>query len=191
VTDGQAKIDLTTQAKLQTDSPAVEIDSDGYVVPKQKGEGMVTVSVAGQQASFKVKVTEAAVPPIRFVRHIEPILSKIGCNAGTCHGSAKGKNGFKLSLRGYDPEFDYQALINDVSGRRFNRVDVDQSLMLLKPAAEVPHEGGQVIKPGSRYYQWLRQWIMEGTSFEDPAQNRPKALRVLPDRIAMDLPGRT
>lgn len=191
MTDGQAKIDLTTQAKLQTDSPAVEIDSDGYVVPKQKGEGMVTVSVAGQQASFKVKVTEAAVPPIRFVRHIEPILSKIGCNAGTCHGSAKGKNGFKLSLRGYDPEFDYQALINDVSGRRFNRVDVDQSLMLLKPAAEVPHEGGQVIKPGSRYYQWLRQWIMEGTSFEDPAQNRPKALRVLPDRIAMDLPGRT
>ena len=85
---------------------------------------------------------------MRFVRDIMPVMSKAGCNAGTCHGSAKGKNGFKLSLRGYDPDFDYQALVKDLSGRRFNRVNVEESLMLLKPTAEVPHEGRQAIKPG-------------------------------------------
>src|SRR4029077_9724806 len=112
-------------------------------------------------------------------------------NAGTCHGSAKGKNGFRLSLRGYDPDFDYQALVNDLSGRRFNRVDVDQSLMLLKPTAEVPHEGRQAIKPGSRYHQILRQWIAEGANYEDPEKNRAKKLTVFPDEIELDLPGRT
>ena len=62
-----------------------------------------------------------------------PAMSKMGCNAGTCHGSLNGKNGFKLSLRGYDPLFDHRALTDDIAGRRFNRAAPDQSLMLLKP----------------------------------------------------------
>ena len=58
---------------------------------------------------------------ISFVKDVMPILNKVGCTSGTCHGAAKGKNGFKLSLRGYDQEFDYRALIHDLSGRRFTR----------------------------------------------------------------------
>jgi len=137
-----------------------------------------------------VTIEDAAILPVRFVRDIEPLLSKAGCNAGTCHGSAKGKNGFKLSLRGYDPEFDYQALINDLSGRRFNRVNVDDSLVLLKPMAEVPHEGRQAIKPGSREHQLLRQWIVEGARFEDPTAGRANKIEILPAEVEMDLPGR-
>src|SRR3954451_4957207 len=79
---------------------------------------------------------------VSFVRDVMPILNKAGCTQGTCHGAAKGKNGFKLSLRGYDPEFDYRALISDLSGRRFNRADPGRSLMLLKPTAQLPHGGG-------------------------------------------------
>ena len=98
--------------------------------------------------SFAVLFLFALEFPIRggnkvsFVRDVEPILNKVGCTQGTCHGAAKGKNGFKLSLRGYDPEFDYRALIQDLSGRRFNRTDPGRSLMLLKPTAQVPHGGG-------------------------------------------------
>src|SRR5437773_9631249 len=114
----------------------------------------------------------------------------VATRGGTWYGSAKGKNGFKLSLRGYDPEFDYQALINDLSGRRFNRVKVEESLMLLKPTAEVPHEGRQPLKPGSREYDILRQWIVEGTKFEDPAKNRAQSIEVLPSEVELDLPGR-
>ena len=130
-------------------------------------------------------------PPVRFVRDVEPLLSKVGCNAGTCHGSAKGKNGFKLSLRGYDPEFDYQALINDLSGRRFDRVNVDESLMLLKPTGDVPHEGRQVIKPKSREYQLIRDWIAEGAAYEEPSAGRANKIEILPSEVEMDLPRRT
>src|SRR5579862_3643604 len=84
----------------------------------------------------------ADAPKVNFLRDVDPILNKVGCTSGTCHGAAKGKNGFKLSLRGYDPEYDYDRLVHDVSGRRFNRADPARSLMLLKPTAQVPHGGG-------------------------------------------------
>ena len=183
------KIDLTSEAILKSASPSVATTSDGYVQPKGKGEGEVTVSAAGLEARLPVKVLNAEMPPVRFVRDVLPLLSKSGCNAGPFHGSAKGKNGFKLSLRGYDPDFDYQALINDISGRRFNRVNVEESLLLLKPTAEVPHEGRQAIKPGSREHQLLRQWIAEGTRPEETAIGRANKLEVLPSEVTLSLPG--
>ena len=94
--------------------------------------------------------------PVSFVRDVMPAMSKMGCNAGTCHGSANGKNGFKLSLRGYDPLFDHRALTDDLAGRRFNRAAPDQSLMLLKPSGGVPHVGGVLTQPGEPYYELLR-----------------------------------
>lgn len=190
-TDDGSRVDLTARAELKADSATVTIAEDGYVRPAAKGEAVVTIAAAGLQAQLPVRVLSAAAPAVGFVREIEPILSKVGCNAGTCHGAAKGKNGFKLSLRGYDPAFDYQALVNDLSGRRFNRVVVEDSLMLLKPTAEVPHEGRQVIKPGSRYYHLLRQWIVEGVKFEDPAQARANRIEIVPGEVELDLPGRT
>jgi hypothetical protein len=185
------RFDVTDEAVLKTEASNIEIDSAGYIYPKKQGDGEVVVAFGNLKAKLPVAVKDAAVPGIHFVRDVQPVLSKLGCNAGTCHGSAKGKNGFKLSLRGYDPEFDYQALINDLSGRRFNRVNVDESLMLLKPTAEVPHEGRQPLKPGSREYQIIRQWIAEGTQFEDPSKNRPQSIEVLPADVELDLPGRS
>ncbi|HWN94394.1 MAG TPA: DUF1549 domain-containing protein, partial [Methylomirabilota bacterium] len=152
--------------------------------------GEVVVSALGREIRLPVTVESADVPSVRFVRDVQPVLAKLGCNAGTCHGSASGKNGFKLSLRGYDPDFDYHALINDISGRRFNRVHPDDSLMLLKPLAEVPHEGRQVIKPGSREYKLLRDWIAEGTRNEDANAARATSIEILPGDVEMDLPGR-
>src|SRR5260370_41695669 len=106
---------------------------------------------------------------VSFVRDVEPILNKVGCTQGTCHGAAKGKNGFKLSLRGYDPEFDYRALIHDLSGRRFNRVYPARSLMLLKPTAQLPHGGGLRLDVDSPYYKTIYKWISGGSDFGDPA----------------------
>src|SRR5438093_13076975 len=185
------RFDVTDDAVLKSESPDIEIDKTGYIRPKAQGKAEVTVSIGALKAKVPVIIKDAAVPEIHFVRDVQPVLSKLGCNAGTCHGAAKGKNGFKLSLRGYDPESDYQALINDLSGRRFNRVNVDESLMLLKPTAEVPHEGRQPLKPGSREYHILSQWITEGTKFEDPARNRPQSIEVLPSDVELDLAGRT
>jgi hypothetical protein len=186
--DGE-KFDLSSEAIFSEDSPSVEITPDGYVHGTGEGDATIRVHAGGAEGALAVKVTDAAVKPVRFVRDVIPIMSRVGCNAGTCHGSAKGKNGFKLSLRGYDPDFDYQALINDISGRRFNRVAVEESLMLLKPTAEVPHEGRQVFKVGSREYNLLRDWIKEGAKAEEVAAGRANGLEILPADINLALPG--
>src|SRR6266436_7947015 len=104
---------------------------------------------------------EAERPRVTFLRDVAPILNKVGCTAGACHGAAKGKNGFKLSLRGYDPQFDYEALLYDLAGRRFNRADPGKSLMLAKPTQQVPHGGGLRFERGSPYYQTIFNWIAQ------------------------------
>jgi hypothetical protein len=91
---------------------------------------------------FLTPVLVLSAEQLTFLKDVMPVLNKAGCTSGPCHGSAKGKNGFKLSLRGYDPEFDYEALLYDVSGRRFNRADPARSLMLAKPTMQVAHGGG-------------------------------------------------
>ena len=112
------------------------------------------VSVAAGALGFAAAPLAAeATGPERatFLRDVAPILNKVGCTAGVCHGAAKGKNGFKLSLRGYDPQFDYEALLYDLSGRRFNRADPGKSLMLAKPSLEVAHGGGRRFAKDSDY----------------------------------------
>ena len=187
-TDG-ARIDLTGDARWTAESGGVSVDAEGRVTGLKLGQTTVTVEAGGKKIELPVNVVGTQLKSVGFVRDIEPILSKTGCNAGPCHGSAKGKNGFKLSLRGYDPDYDYQALINDLGGRRLNRVRVDESLMLQKPLSDVPHEGRQALRPGSLNHQLLKQWITEGARFE-PLSARATNLTVLPAIVEIDLPGR-
>jgi hypothetical protein len=190
-TESGQRFDLTSEAHFRSDTSAAAVDEQNYIEPRAKGSGEIIVTAEGNEARVKVNVESAEVPPVRFVRDVVPVMSRIGCNAGTCHGSAKGKNGFKLSLRGYDPEFDYEALITDISGRRFNRVKVEESLMLLKPTEEVPHEGGMLLKPNSREYKLLRDWIAQGAKPEKTATARANKIEVLPPEIDLSLPGMT
>ncbi len=108
----------------------------------------------------------AAAAPISYIRDVTPVMSKLGCNQGTCHGSKDGKNGFKLSLRGYDPIYDLRALTDDHAARRVNLASPDDSLMLLKATGAVPHVGGQVTKPDSVQYAIMRRWIVEGAKLD-------------------------
>src|SRR5439155_17219314 len=101
---------------------------------------------------------------------------------------ANGKNGFKLSLRGYDPLFDHMALTDDVQGRRFNRASPDHSLMLLKPSGGVAHVGGVVYKPGEPNYELLRAWIADGVKL-DLQSPRVASIDVLPKNPGVPLPG--
>jgi len=130
-------------------------------------------------------------PRVTFLRDVAPILNKAGCTAGACHGAAKGKNGFKLSLRGYDPRFDYEALLYDLSGRRFNRADPGRSLMLAKPSQEVAHGGGRRFAKDSDYYKTIYNWIAQGVPYGDPANDTVVDLRAEPDEIFMNKPGET
>src|SRR5690349_4210958 len=124
-----------------------------------------------------------------FLRDVAPILNKVGCTSGPCHGAAKGKNGFKLSLRGYDPQFDYEALLYDLSGRRFNRAEPARSLMLAKPTQQVPHGGGLRFEIGWDYYKTIYNWIAAGVPFGDASKDTVQRLDVEPKEIFMKTPG--
>src|SRR5213078_1437795 len=99
---------------------------------------------------------------VSFQNDVMAVLSKAGCNAGACHGNKNGKGGFKLSLRGQDPEADYLTLTRDLFARRINPLDPPHSLMLLKPTAQLAHEGGVRFAINSAEYQILLRWIEAG-----------------------------
>lgn len=114
-----------------------------------------------------VGMLQASDQPISFRNDVMAVLAKGGCNSGPCHGNAKGKAGFKLSLRGQDADFDYNALVNDMFGRRVNTAEPDQSLILLKPTTTIAHEGGKRFAKDSLEYEILRKWIAGGAQ-RDP-----------------------
>ena len=182
-------VDVTPWAVLTPANATVKVHEDGYIFPESVGTTNIVVTVKGVSTELPVTVNSIEAQPVSFVRDVMPLLSHAGCNNGTCHGAAKGKNGFKLSLRGYDPDFDYELLIEDISGRRFNRAFPEQSLMLLKPTSEVPHKGGQVIVPKSRDYELVRQWIAEGANSDVETTQRVERLEVIPDSAELAMPG--
>lgn len=180
-------VDLTAEATRTAAGPQVTIDKDGYVTPIAVGQTEVVVQASGLEIRVPVDVKDVAATPVDFVRDFLPHLSKLGCNAGTCHGAQQGRKGFKLSLRGYDPLYDYRALVDDVSGRRFNRTNPSDSLMLLKPTQGVPHEGGFLFDEESRPYKLIQQWIAEGCQFSEAA--RPNRLEIVPVNPTLDKTG--
>jgi hypothetical protein len=113
-----------------------------------------------------------------FRNHVMPVLTKLGCNQGACHGAAAGKNGFKLTLRGYDPELDYQVLTRQSLGRRINKVEPAKSLILLKGTMAIGHGGGKRMDVDSLEYRVLSEWIAAGISAPSETDTRIKTIEV-------------
>lgn len=156
-------LDVTRLVEPQLSAPIAEVSRTGLVAPKSDGQAVLKLTLAGQSVDVPVSVANLEVDrPADFIHDVNPALSRLGCNAGTCHGSAQGKAGFKLSLRGYDPLFDVRAFTDDLASRRVTPASPDDSLMLLKTTGAVPHVGGQLMKPGESYYELLRTWIASG-----------------------------
>jgi len=133
-------------------------------------------------------LADARAAEISFRNDVVAVLSKAGCNAGACHGNANGKAGFKLSLRGEDPEWDFHALTRDQFGRRVNASAPDQSLVLLKPATAISHEGGKRFGKESWEYQTLRDWIAGGARPDAADTPRLRKIEVTPtEEILLDL----
>ncbi|MDA0285103.1 MAG: DUF1549 domain-containing protein, partial [Planctomycetota bacterium] len=156
-------VDVTRMVQFSVAQPnVISVSSSGLVRVLGQGETTLSANVGGQTVQVPVKVTSARIAPTDYIRDVTPVLSKLGCNAGTCHGSKDGKDGFKLSLRGYDPIYDTRAFTDELASRRANIAAPENSLMLLKATGAVPHLGGQVTKPGEPYYEIIRRWIGGG-----------------------------
>lgn len=185
-------IDLTRRAKLMTPASFVEVDSHRLITPKENGQETLRFEFGGHVVEVNAVVAfgDSKYQP-GFVHDVQPVISRMGCNQGTCHGSKDGKNGFKLSLRGYDAIYDYRGFTDDVSARRINRAAPDQSLMLLKASGAIPHVGGGLTQPGERYYEVIRQWIANGVRFDGADAPKVTHIEVFPKNPVLPRAGLT
>src|SRR4051812_47765557 len=121
---------------------------------------------ASSARAADVKLPDGAtVEKVDFERHLMGVFGRLGCNSGSCHGSFQGKGGFRLSLFAYDPEKDFYAITRDNSGRRIDRDDPDNSLLLLKATGAVEHGGATRVRRDSWAYQLMREWIVQGAQW--------------------------
>jgi hypothetical protein len=167
--DGTVR-DLTAVATARVEPTGlVEVQDGLYLRPKTNGSAAVVVAAGGKEVRVPVTVAGMDRPsPASFRRDVIAALNVGGCNAGACHGTPSGKNGFKLSLRGFDPPADYLQLTREQFGRRTDKHDPQASLMLLKAVGAVPHEGGQRFGLTSVPGEMITAWLGEGLA-DDPA----------------------
>lgn len=178
--DGRSR-DVTRLATVESAQTTV-VRMDGAAVwGVADGTTEIRVQVAGKSTSVPVRVTGFAnYPPVHFVNDIIPVFSKLGCNSGGCHGRSAGQNGFKLSVFGFDPATDYDALTKEGRGRRLFPSSPEQSLLLTKPSAVVPHGGGMRLAADSPDHELLLQWIRQGMPWGEASAPTLVGLRVSP-----------
>ncbi|MFQ5734709.1 MAG: DUF1549 domain-containing protein, partial [Planctomycetaceae bacterium] len=175
----------------RSDNPKVVTIENGVAVPTGNGAANITITADGQTATAEVTVTAFGKrSPWSFRNHVQSVLSKMGCNSGACHGAAAGKNGFKLSLRGYDPVADYYAITRQARGRRIVPSDPGRSLVLIKPTAAVPHKGGLRFDTKSLEYRVVSEWIAAGHPAPRANDPRLQRLEILP-KTSLLKPGAT
>ncbi len=188
--DGTVR-DLTHFAEIKAEGGIVAIDGDRFVTPIKNGSATLTVSAGGQTAKVPVEVKGMdSHIPVSFRNDVIASLNVGGCNSGACHGTPSGKNGFKLSLRGYDPTSDFVQLTRDVLGRRVDRLNPHASLVMLKGLGQVAHEGGARFPATSVPAKTLVAWMAEGLADDAPGLATLKKVDVLPGSRVLNEPSR-
>lgn len=186
-------VDMTAKAQFTFSSEGiVRLDNSRHVVPIAPGTTTLTVTYEGHSAQVAIVIAPAVQPRrTTFRNDVEPILMKAGCNSGACHGSAQGKDGFKLSLFGYDPHADYLHLTRESGARRIDVSDREGSLMLQKATTRVPHEGGKRLDPDGPLHAALARWIDAGAPDDPPDLPTVSVLEILPPECVLLPPERT
>jgi hypothetical protein len=155
--------DVTDQAKLSPADKATARLESATLHPLADGRTELTVKFGGRTLKVPVVVEQAAIArPTSFKLDVIPALTKAGCNSGACHGASRGKDGFPLSLFGYDPDGDYHRLTRQQIGRRINLAIPEESLVLEKGLGIVTHTGGERFRKDSELYRTVLQWIHDG-----------------------------
>ena len=168
------------------DENIAAVQSNGTITPKANGETVVTAKVGKKSAQVKVTVSGIEDPfEWSFRNHIQPVLTKTGCNMGACHGALAGKGGFKLSLLGYDSTSDHFNITQQNRGRRVEFAAPGRSLVLMKPSAAIPHKGGLRLDNQSRNYRIVANWIANGAPPPSDNDAIVQTIDVLPKRVQL------
>ena len=186
--------DVTAEAQFTLSDPGLARLEKNVLYPSQDGDGQLKVEYGGHAQMVPVKVVRAQEEvPISFMLDVMPVFMKAGCNTGSCHGAASGKDGFRLSLFGFDPQGDFYRLTHELSGRRINLAVPRESLMMEKPTGAVPHTGGKRFDMESEMAGTIERWLVSGALNDPDPAKVPKvvAVEIFPQGAVLDGDGAT
>ncbi len=179
--------DVTATAKTTLANPALARIEGHTLVPTADGTTTLAIEYQGQNVSLPVTVKDATVErPISFKLDVMPVFMRAGCNTGSCHGAARGKDGFNLSLFGYDPDGDYNRITHEIGFRRINLALPAESLLLEKACGAVPHTGGKRFANDTDYYRTVLRWLEGAVPKDAPEVATVTALELFPPKAVLE-----
>ncbi len=185
--DDGVTLDVTAQAKAELSDPALARREGNILYPAHDGAGVLKISYESFTAEIPVTVAGAAEErPISFKLDVMPVFMRAGCNTGSCHGAARGKDGFRLSLFGFDPDGDHYRITREIPWRRINLALPEKSLLMEKSIGAVPHTGGKRFEPGSEYYATMLRWLEADVPVDPPEVATVTALEVYPPAAVLE-----
>ena len=189
--DGTTR-DITNRVTFEPKNTTLVTVAGNMVRPRVDGETSISVNFHGKSATAPLKIQSADTErEISFRLDVMPIFLRSNCNTGSCHGSARGQDGFMLSLFGYDPAGDYHRITRQLSGRRINLAFPDESLMIEKAIESVPHTGGKLFDKGSEYYNAMLSWLNAGAPDDPKDIAAPTSLEIYPNQAVLEGKGTT
>ncbi|WP_437225192.1 DUF1553 domain-containing protein [Planctomicrobium sp. SH661] len=184
--------DLSSRAEWKFDNESLVRREGNQIFPVADGQTQLNVTVDGKSQQVPVLVEKAQVDrPISFKLDVMPVFMKAGCNTGSCHGAARGKDGFRLSLFGYDPDGDHFRLTREQLGRRIDLAVPEASLLVEKSIGAVPHTGGKRFEMDSPLNKSILEWISNNAPLDPPEQATCTSISLYPSQAVMDGAGET
>ncbi len=184
--------DVTSEAKIRLTNPAAAKIENNVLLPLADGTSELLAEFGGRANISQVTVEKAIEDrPISFKQDVMPIFLRAGCNVGGCHGAARGKDGFRLSLFGFDMDGDHFRLTRELNGRRLNLAAPEESLLLEKSIGKVSHTGGQRFASGDRYWNSIVRWLEGGALLDQATVALPVSAELFPKNAVLDGKGAT
>ena len=180
-------VDMTdTFSWTVKDSKVAKIEGN-QVFPVADGSTELICKKGPNEIRVPITVTRSGEKlPVSFEKDIVPILTRSGCNTGSCHGSARGKDGFMISLFGYDPAGDYNRITREIGFRRINLAIPENSLFLTKSTGEVAHTGGKLFGKDSYYYKTILEWLEAGAPKDATPPPAVAKLEIYPPQAVIE-----
>ncbi|MCB1231469.1 MAG: DUF1549 domain-containing protein [Verrucomicrobiae bacterium] len=192
--DDDTTLDVTKNATFNFADPSlIGLETRSIFKPRKDGQTELTVNVGEHAVKAPVTVKGAEQPrPVSFHLDVMPVFMRENCNVGSCHGSARGQDGFRLSLFGFDPDGDHYRLTREMAGRRINLAIPEESLLIEKSIETVPHTGGKLFEKGSDSWKTMVEWVADGAKNDEPGKAPlVDSLELYPPKLVLEGAGAT
>jgi hypothetical protein len=185
--DDGVTLDVTAAAKLSLGDAKLARLEGNTLYPAADGQTTLHVEYETFKAEAPLTVAQAATDrAISFKLDVMPVFMRAGCNTGSCHGQKVGKDGFMLSLFGYDPDGDHHRLTREIGTRRVNLAMPRESLILVKSDGTAQHTGGKRFERDSELYDSVLRWLEAGTPQDAADVAKAVSLELYPPKAVLE-----